>query len=468
MRSDWTKTTLKNAGVVLIDCDHKTPSAQETGFPYVGIPQLVNGRIVLDGVRLISEEDFVKWRKKSKPITNDVILSRRCNPGETAYVPAGLEIALGQNLVLLRADGKFIYPPFLRWLVQGPKWWEQIKKFINVGAIFNSLKCVDIPNFEILLPQFDIQKQISKVLSDLDDKIFSNTQINTTLETMAQALFKSWFVDFDPVKAKMEARSQGGDDATVRQAAMLVISGKTADALAIMKEKDPEAYRSLAETADLFPERLVESELGLIPEGWEVGVFADLCINVESGGTPKRTEESYWGGEIKWLTSGEVRDVIVFNTKEKITVVGLNNSSAKVWPRFSTVVAMYGATAGQVCMLAEEMAANQACCALIPVEYYRSYVFVAARNSIKSLSEKASGSAQQNLNKGLVENHQILKPNKKIAQHFEYFAFDLIANWISNELESFTLAELRDVLLPKLLSGEIDLSTLPLPQEQTS
>ncbi|MEK5764559.1 restriction endonuclease subunit S, partial [Acinetobacter junii] len=108
--------------------------------------------IRLDGARLISEEDFILWTKKAKPKMNDVILSRRCNPGESAYVPESLEIALGQNLVLLRSDGSVIYPPFLRWLVQGNEWWEQVNKFLNVGAVFNSLKCKDIPNFKLTIP----------------------------------------------------------------------------------------------------------------------------------------------------------------------------------------------------------------------------------------------------------------------------------------------------------------------------
>ena len=106
------KMKLNEAGVTLIDCDHKTPAAQTSGYPYIGIPQLKNGHIRLDGDRLISEEDFVLWTKKAIPKHNDVILSRRCNPGESAYVPEGLEIALGQNLVLLRSDGSVIYPPF--------------------------------------------------------------------------------------------------------------------------------------------------------------------------------------------------------------------------------------------------------------------------------------------------------------------------------------------------------------------
>lgn len=124
------------------------------------------------------------------------MLSRRCNPGETAFVPPDLEFALGQNLVLLRSDGKKLYPPFLRWIVRGPEWWEQIQKYLNAGAVFDSLKCADIPNFELSIPDLPTQTCIAAILSALDDKIELNRQTNATLEAIAQAIFKEWFVDF--------------------------------------------------------------------------------------------------------------------------------------------------------------------------------------------------------------------------------------------------------------------------------
>jgi len=278
--SDWSVVTLRAAGVKLIDCDHKTPKAQEDGFPYVGIPQLKEGRIVLNGARLISEGDFHHWRRKAKPIPNDVILSRRCNPGETAYVPEDLEIALGQNLVLLRADGEKMYPPFLRWVVQGPIWWNQIGKFINVGAVFDSLKCANIPDFEITLPPMAEQIKIARTLGALDDRIELNRQINQTLEQIAQAIFKSWFVDFDPVKVKIAAKQAGATPEQIERAAMCAISGKSLEAL---EQLSPETLQQLKTTAALFPDALVESELGEMPEGWNIKSMEELSSIVAMG-----------------------------------------------------------------------------------------------------------------------------------------------------------------------------------------
>ena len=244
MGSKWQRFTLREAGVTLLDCEHRTPPKSPEGYPYIAIPQLDDGRINLEKVRLISEDDFIEWTRKADPQPDDIILSRRCNPGETAYVPDNLECALGQNLVLLRADGQSILPKFLRYLVRSPDWWEQIHKYINVGAVFDSLKCRDIPKFELPVPPLPEQRAIAHVLGTLDDKIELNRKMNETLEGIATALFKSWFVDFDPVHAKMDDRRPAGMD---------------------------------DETAELFPDELVwNEELGKeVPKGWKVGTLKD-------------------------------------------------------------------------------------------------------------------------------------------------------------------------------------------------
>src|SRR6266480_2156330 len=252
MKPQWDAKSLREAGISLIDCDHRTPPpvANGSGYPYIAIPQLKEGRIDLSDVRRISAEDFRDWTRKAKPQEDDVILSRRCNPGETAHVPAGLDCALGQNLVLLRSDGTKVFPPFLRWLVRSPQWWEQVNTFINVGAVFDSLKCVDIPNFKLPLPSLADQKAIAAVLGALDDKIELNRRMNTTLEAMARALFQSWFVDFDPVRAKLDGRQPAGLDPT---------------------------------TAALFPNEFEDSELGPIPKGWRVMTFGQFIKRLSVG-----------------------------------------------------------------------------------------------------------------------------------------------------------------------------------------
>jgi len=204
---DWPVLSLREAGVELLDCEHRTPPDAGCGYPYIAIPQIRDGHLDLSGARRVSHEHYVEWTRKAKPQPHDVLLSRRCNPGETAVVPSNLECVLGQNLVILRADGTRIAPSFLRWLVRSPVWWEQVSAFINVGAVFDSLRCADIPSFRLPIPPESEQLRIAAILDALDDRIELNRRMNRTLESMARAIFKSWFVDFDPVRRKME----GGD-----------------------------------------------------------------------------------------------------------------------------------------------------------------------------------------------------------------------------------------------------------------
>nr|MBP8197402.1 restriction endonuclease subunit S [Chromatiaceae bacterium] len=272
------------------------------------------------------------------------------------------------------------------------------------------------------------QKAIAAVLGALDDKIELNRRMNATLEAMARALFQSWFVDFDPVRAKLDGRPPAGLDPA---------------------------------TAALFPEHLEDSPLGHIPKGWRVGKIQDCCIQIQNGGTPRRNEPRFWdGGNIPWLASGEVRQSIITVTENFITEEGLAESSAKWVPAFSTVVALYGATAGQVSFTSFRLTTNQAVCALIPKKSFPFFNYLTMRGATAEMENKAVGSAQQNISKGIVEETQVVLPPTTVIERFADVASPLFERWISNLHQSRTLATLRDTLLPKLLSGELSLSAL--------
>lgn len=325
------------------------------------------------------------------------------------------------------------------------------------GSTFPNVSKDLINNIPVGVLPVENACNISKLIELQEEKVFTNNQINQTLEQMAQALFKSWFVDFEPVKAKMTVLAAGGSQADATLAAMTAISGKDADALAVFEREHPEQYVELKTTAELFPSAMQESELGAIPKGWGVENYRSFCDFVQSGGTPKRSEETYWDdGDIRWLSSGEVRDKIIFETKERITAIGLQNSTAKLWPKYSTVMAMYGATAGKICLLANEMSANQACCALYSRKY-SFFIYFSMCNSASVIASKASGSAQQNLNKGIIENAVFCKPTENLIDIYNKSINGLILKWISNVKYNENLTQLRDTLLPKLLSGEITL-----------
>ena len=294
---------------------------------------------------------------------------------------------------------------------------------MDSGSAIPSTSRDDFYALEVALPPIEWQREIVSILSAFDDKIEANCRMNETLEATARAIFKSWFVDFDPVHYKADGQIPPGMD---------------------------------TETAALFPDSFEESELGLIPRGWRVGTLRDCCVKVENGGTPKRSESDYWNPpSIAWLTSGEVRQSIITATDNFISEIGLKNSSAKVWESGTTVVALYGATAGQVSLLAIPCTANQACCGLTPLQNMIFYVYLHTSGSVEALGMQARGSAQQNLSQSLVANFPAIIPDDGVLNSFHEVASPIFEKWVSNLEESRSLAETRDALLPKLVSGEI-------------
>lgn len=329
-------------------------------------------------------------------------------------------------LIFRTKDESVLIPEYLYYFLSSPEFIEFTVR-TSKGAKMPRGDKGAMMDFEFQLPPVEIQQIIACSLLGLERKIRLNSQTNQTLEEMAQAIFKSWFVDFNPVKAKMNGEQpQGMEEAT----------------------------------ASLFPEKLVESELGLIPKGWVIKPIKDLCTKVQNGGTPKRNENTYWDeGTIPWLTSGEVRQSIITTVENRITQLGLDKSSAKWVPELSTLVALYGATAGEVSLTSMPLTTNQAVCALMPKKEHQWYNYLQLKNRVAELAGKAVGSAQQNISKGLVESTEVLSVPESLLEAFNAQVENLFRLRICHLNENEELAKLRDTLLPKLLSGEIELGT---------
>jgi len=391
------------------------------GIPILRVNNIKNGQILINDVLRISSEIESK-HSRTRLVGGEVLMTIVGTVGDTAIAT---EREAGWNV----ARAVAVIPPqpgvsskWIQLCLQSPTVREAIFNRVTT-TVQTTLNLRDISELKIPMPSEKERNAITAVLGALDDKIELNRRMNTTLEAMARALFKSWFVDFDPVRAKMEGKQPFGMDAA---------------------------------TAALFPSRLVPSPLGDIPEGWNIGTIRDFCKRVESGGTPSRNQTAYWDkGTIPWLTSGEVRQKIVLDTKEKITQSGLDGSNAKIWPSLTTVVAMYGATAGQVTLLGKQMSANQACCALIPKDSTASFVFLKTSQSVSEYEGQATGSAQQNLNQSIVANLPSVVPQSKVLEIFETMISPYIRSMIQNTNEIEYIEKIRDYLLPKLISGDI-------------
>jgi len=263
--------------------------------------------------------------------------------------------------------------------------------------------------------------------------------MNQTLEEMAQALFKSWFVDFEPVHAKANAISNADFDRIAKE-------------LGISRE-----------ILDLFPDEFVESELGTIPKGWNTSSIKDN-LDVILGGTPSRSNDSFWtDGTVSWINSGKVNEFRIIECSENITEEAVRKSSTRMLPKKTTVLAITGATLGQVSLLEIDSCANQSVIGLPETnELNHSFIYPCISHAIQELISHQTGGAQQHINKGNVEDYSIIIPNEIVLKNYVSIAKPLMNTISNNSLEIQTLQKTRDTLLPRLLSGELDVSELEL------
>ena len=247
--------------------------------------------------------------------------------------------------------------------------------------------------------------------------------MNETLEAMARALFKSWFVDFDPVRAKAEGH-------------------------------DPGLPKPLA---DLFPDSFEDSELGEIPKGWEVRPFAGI-VEIIGGGTPKTSVAEYWDGEIPWFSVVDApngADVWVVDTEKKITREGVENSSTRILPVGTTIISARG-TVGRIALVGVPMAMNQSCYGLQGKEDRREFfMYFATRELVACLRQHAHGSVFDTITRDTLAGVSVAAPSAELIEAFETRVGSSMERIRAGLFESRTLAALRDALLPKLISGEL-------------
>ena len=207
--------------------------------------------------------------------------------------------------------------------------------------------------------------------------------------------------------------------------------------------------------AVLFPDRFVDSELGEIPEGWGVGTVNQLAETNQNGGTPKRSESTYWEpGEIPWLTSSEVRQSLVIASQYFISKVGLARSSAKVVPARSILVALCGATAGQASMNDQPLSTNQAVCSIVPRKGNRYFCLMGLRDKVPHFMGKAAGSAQQIISKKIIEDTAILLPHVALRSAYDALVEPSFDRMFCNLKDRQALLTQRNMLLPELITGK--------------
>lgn len=258
-----------------------------------------------------------------------------------------------------------------------------------------------IMRYQIENIDYHTQKKIAAILSALDEKIAINRAINVNLEQQAQTIFKYWFVDFEPFDGKL-------------------------------------------------------------PSTWRSEKLGDVC-NCVLGGTPSRAKPEYWDGTISWINSGEVNKFRIIKPSETITDLGLSKSATKLLPAKTTVIAITGATLGQVSLLEIDACANQSVVGIIPNSNYPyEYIYPLIKENINQLTSHQTGGAQQHINKQNVESLDILVPAMSDLGQYRSTVCGLYEMITNNCFENERLETIRDSLLPRFMSGEIDVLKIDL------
>ena len=383
-------------------CSGGTPKSTEPSYYGGNIPWLntkeVNFCRIDKTEKTITDSGFqnssTKWVEK-----NSVIMAMY---GATAAKVAVNMIPLTTNQACCNltidpnlADFRFVY-------------FYLCYKYTSLAALANggaqqNLNAQRIKDFDITLPPLEEQKHIADILWSLDDKIELNRRINANLEAQAQALFRSWFVDFEPFR------------------------------------DGP----------------FVDSELGKIPQGWKVGNYTDI-VEIKGGGTPKTGIQEYWNGTIPFFSPKDVgASCFVLDTEKHITAKGLENCNSSLFQPNTVFITARG-TVGKVVMTGTEMAMNQTNYALLGKQNISQYyVYHITRQLVARLLKKANGAVFNAITTRDFTSEQIVIPPFSTIRQFSDVVKPIYENILLNDVQSNRLSALRDTLLPKLVAGKI-------------
>ncbi|MDP1607204.1 MAG: restriction endonuclease subunit S [Rhodocyclaceae bacterium] len=429
MAGEWPVVTLQDVCETITDGAHLSPKDCDGGLPMDSVKDMARWGIDVKSSRTISHEDFDDLvRNGCQPQIGDVLIAKdgaTCLDTVCEFTQPD-KIVLLSSVAILRPS-KRLHSGYLRYYLDCADTRAMLKAGYVSGSAIPRVVLKDFRRAPIPLPPLAEQKAIAAVLGALDDKIELNRRMNATLEAMARALFQSWFVDFDPVRAKLDGRKPTG----------------LGDA-----------------TATLFPATFQDSPLGHIPEGWGTGSIlrqADLL----SGGTPKTDVPAYWNGDVPWASAKDVSqcgEAFLVSTERTITQRGVEESSTKIIPEFATVVVARGATTGRLTMFGHSMAMNQTCYGLRSKVGAPFALYCNARYFIERLVQGGHGSIFDTITTSTFEATNVLLAQKEVLVAFDEQVTPLFQQVHANLHQSRTLATLRNALLPKLLSGELSVS----------
>lgn len=421
----------------------------ETGVPFIMASDLANGRIDFNSCKFISERQANSLRKGFAK-ENDVLISHKATIGRTAIVQPNeySKIVLTPQVTYYRVKNlNKLFPQYLKYYFDSYYFQDLLLLWAGAGSTRAYLGITGQLKLPIVIPPFNIQKQIGESLWSVDMKIENNISINQTLETIAQTLFKSWFVDFDPLKAKIAAKEQGQDP---QLAAMVAISGKTAEQIA---QLPADKRTELAATADLFPDEMVESELGMIPRGWKVKSLdkvADFLNGLALQKYPAKEDEDYLPViKIAQLKKGDTVGAEKASLKVPKEYVIDNGDIIFSWSG-SLYVDIWGGGKGALNQHLFKVSSND-----YPKWFYYQWVNYHLPEFQRIAADKAA--TMGHIKREHLTQALCVVPNDTSLKSSNSTFSNLLDKSIQCRLESSKLTEIRDSLLPRLLSGEIEI-----------
>jgi type I restriction enzyme S subunit len=350
----------------------------------------------------ISREKFDEIKNKfGSPQKDDILLTSVGTIGIPYLIKSTDEFYFKDgNLTWFRNFSDVIYPQYLfYWLqsVEGKKSIEQSK----IGSTQQAITIMALKHIEINMPSMQTQRQITQILTSLDEKIELNLQMNQTLEALSQAIFKEWFVDF---------HFPGFDGV------------------------------------------LVEG----LPKGWRMGNVLEIALLL-SGGTPKTDVSEFWNGDINWISAKDITNSngrFLVETEKTITELGIDKSAAKLLPQNTTIVSARG-TVGNYCILSKEMAISQSNYGLKSIHNTDFFLFLLVGNMTEMMKAYSYGTVFDTITTKTFQEMEIIIPSNEAMANFEEYVTPFYVKMLENQQQNQTLTQLRDGLLPRLMGGKI-------------
>ncbi len=428
MESEWITVSLKEIAEPIntgLDAITRAPIVSyPTSIKCLRIQDISNNkRFDQWGFTDVKPTDYEKYRLKR----GEIIMARTCSTGINYLVKEDLAAVFNNGLARIRLRRDVALPEYVYYVFQSQAFADYIAGISGGTSVQLNMKVGDLANFQFKLPHLKMQRKISTILGALDDKIEQNRRTGAKLEGLARAVFKAWFVDFEPVKAKA--------------------AGATA-----FPGMPPETFAAL-------PARFEDAEFGPAPQGWNVETLREMATFI-TGGTPSKANPIFWNGTFPWVSAKDMHGRIVSDSELRLSDAG-RNSVRRIAPRHSTLMVIRGMSLMsevRIGWCAREVAFNQDLRAFIArgdttPEFIHLWL-TSSEETLMQMVDTASHGTGRILTDRL-DAMAIARPPKTVMQSFTEMAKPIMALRESLHTESAKLAALRDYLLPRLLSGQV-------------